>query len=132
VDVPVPGDDDLSFDLRPDAPSLVDVRRWMATILADAPEEFRFDAMLIGTELVSNAYDHARGPRAIRVCRPADGRVVRIEVDDGSPRDHPVLGRSRINDSRGRGLVLVAQLAQRWGEELHARGKTVWAELTMA
>ncbi|MFY4722853.1 hypothetical protein [Streptomyces sp. LaBMicrA B280] len=31
--------------------------------------------------------------------------------------------------TNGRGLVLIDALAERWGTDLHRRGKQVWAEL---
>ncbi|WP_239394955.1 ATP-binding protein, partial [Frankia sp. CiP3] len=40
----------------------------------------------------------------------------------------PHLRRARVFDEGGRGLLLVAQLTQRWGTRQTATGKTIWAE----
>jgi anti-sigma regulatory factor (Ser/Thr protein kinase) len=114
---PLPGSD----------PDLADLRSWAATLLADLSEDLRLDVLLVCTELASNAYEHADGPRTVRIERR--GEVIRIEVDDATPADLPQLGQSRISDSRGRGLVLVAQLSRCWGTREAADGKTVWAEI---
>jgi hypothetical protein len=47
--------------------------------------------------------------------------------DAGSTTPH--LRRARAFDEGGRGLLLVAQLAERWGTRHARQGKTVWAEL---
>jgi hypothetical protein len=55
---------------------------------------------------------------------------VRVEVDDGSP-ELPVVGRSRLGASRGRGWLLISRLCRSWGADpLPAGGKTVWAVIT--
>ncbi|MEV0110245.1 ATP-binding protein [Nocardia sp. NPDC050799] len=83
------------------------------------------DAVQVSDELVSNACCHARSPRACRLM--VDGRGgFRIEVDDASPV--PVRAR-QPDHTGGRGLLLVAQLATRWGTDYRDGGKTVWAEL---
>jgi hypothetical protein len=43
----------------------------------------------------------------------------------------PHLRRAKTFDEGGRGLLLVAQLTQRWGSRHTPEGKTIWAELTM-
>ncbi|WP_354671301.1 ATP-binding protein [Streptomyces sp. S.PB5] len=47
--------------------------------------------------------------------------------DAGSTTPH--LRRTRTFDEDGRGLLLLAQLAERWGMRHARQGKTVWAEL---
>lgn len=83
------------------------------------------DAVQVSDELVSNARCHARSPRSCRLM--VDGRGgFRIEVDDASPAPARV---RRPDHTGGRGLLLVAQLATRWGTDYRDGGKTVWAEL---
>ncbi|MDO0924535.1 ATP-binding protein [Streptomyces sp. TG1A-8] len=41
----------------------------------------------------------------------------------------PHLRRAKTFDEGGRGLLLVAQLTQRWGSRHTSEGKTIWAEL---
>ena len=42
-------------------------RRWLRDTLVKFPDDLLGDVLLVCTELVSNAYDHARGPRDVRV-----------------------------------------------------------------
>jgi anti-sigma regulatory factor (Ser/Thr protein kinase) len=114
--------------LPQDEPDLVAMRRWVTSLLNDLSEDVRLDVLLVCTELASNAYEHAEGPRVVRVERLAD--FVRVEVDDGTPAELPHIGESRLGDSRGRGLMLVAQLSRCWGTRETPSGKTVWAEIS--
>jgi hypothetical protein len=83
------------------------------------------DAVQISDELVSNARRHARSPRTCRLM--VDGHSwFRIEVDDASPVPPRI---RRPDHTGGRGLLLVSQLAARWGTGYREGGKTVWAEL---
>ena len=108
-----------------DAGCLPALRTWIREHVAD--DELRGDAELVCTELVTNAVEHARGPRSVAVTVQTGG--VRIEVTDGSPATAPVPGRSRFGgDMRGRGLILVAALS-RWEVRRSGRVKTVVALL---
>jgi hypothetical protein len=49
------------------------------------------------------------------------------EVSDASSTS-PHLRRARIFDEGGRGLMLVAQLTERWGTRYTGTGKTIWTE----
>jgi anti-sigma regulatory factor (Ser/Thr protein kinase) len=84
------------------------------------------DALLVVEELTANAIDHARSPFEV-VVRQAGG-VLYVGVRDRTRRA-PRVRAFDPHAVRGRGLQLVASLARRWGCELHADGKTVWAEL---
>ena len=114
--------------LPEDAPDLSAMRSWAGTLLRDLPEDLRLDVLLVCTELASNSYEHAEGPRAVRVQRHTD--FIRVEVDDHTPAELPQLGESRLGDCRGRGLILVANLSRCWGTREFAGGKTVWAEVS--
>ena len=50
------------------------------------------------------------------------------EVSDGS-NSCLYLRRARTYDEGGRGLLLVAQLARRWGTRHRLDGETIWAEI---
>ncbi|WP_434445133.1 ATP-binding protein [Lentzea sp. E54] len=113
--------------LPEDAPDLAMMRVWVGTLLRDLSEDITLDVLLVCTELASNAYEHADGPRSLRVQRHTG--FVRVEVDDHTPAALPHLGESRLGDSRGRGLILIAQLARCWGTREFTGGKTVWAEV---
>ncbi|MEU4655364.1 ATP-binding protein [Streptomyces sp. NPDC023723] len=89
-------------------------------------------AVLLVSELVTNALRHATGPVGVRLVPPAgpDG-VLRVEVSDSLP-DLPRERPARPEDESGRGLYLVSAAARRWGARPAADGKTVWFELAPA
>jgi PAS domain S-box-containing protein len=87
-------------------------------------EDVAFTTELIVSELITNAITHACGPIGLRLIRE---RTLICEVSDAS-NTSPHLRRARTTDEGGRGLFLVAQLAQRWGTRYTATGKTIWAE----
>jgi PAS domain S-box-containing protein len=90
-------------------------------------ERLAFTTELIVSELVTNAIRHASGPIGLRLIRD---RTLICEVSDAS-NTAPHMRRSHVTDEGGRGLFLVAQVAQRWGTRYTATGKTVWAELQL-
>ncbi|WP_327316599.1 SpoIIE family protein phosphatase [Streptomyces sp. NBC_01235] len=83
-----------------------------------------FVTELIVSELVTNAIRHAEAPIQLRLIHD---RSLICEVSDASSTT-PHMRRARTYDEGGRGLLLVAQLTQRWGTRPSARGKTIWAE----
>lgn len=113
-----------------DRPELVEVRRWAGRALdelADPTREELQDVLLVVNELTANAYEHGRSPVRLRLSRLGDVPcLIRIEVDDSSPLP-PLLGRSTLRGTRGRGMVLVDELAKDWGVLRVDGGKTVWA-----
>ena len=87
--------------------------------------EAAFTTELIVSELVTNAIRHGDGPVQLRLIRD---NVLICEVADASSTS-PRLRRARTTDEGGRGLFLVAQLAQRWGTRYTPTGgKVIWAE----
>lgn len=101
-------------------------RRFLAAELSGSPPPLVEDAMLVGTELVTNALLHAGPPITLRV-RYRDEAVV-VEVADTS-RQTPIRARESTDAMTGRGLALVAALSETWGVHATASGKVVWAEL---
>ncbi|MBZ3906552.1 ATP-binding protein [Streptomyces scabiei] len=81
-------------------------------------------AQLLATELVTNAFEHGRGSVEVRLYLTATHLV--IEVRDGS-HVFPVLGDAAVEAVDGRGLFLVASIADRWG--VSADGTTTWCSL---
>uniref|UniRef100_UPI000ABD0FB1 ATP-binding protein n=1 Tax=Streptomyces scabiei TaxID=1930 RepID=UPI000ABD0FB1 len=86
--------------------------------------ELGFATELIVSELVTNAVRYGDAPIQLRLIR-ADTLI--CEVSDGSGTA-PHLRRARVFDEGGRGLLLVAQVAERWGSRQTSVGKTIWAE----
>lgn len=87
------------------------------------------DAVLVVSELVTNAALHARGCHELVLT--AGEAALRIDVLDGAavlPRPRPRAER-RPGVPGGRGLHIVQQLADRWGSYGHGAGKVVWAEI---
>ncbi|WP_329123512.1 ATP-binding SpoIIE family protein phosphatase [Streptomyces sp. NBC_01353] len=89
-------------------------------------EELAFTAELVVSELVTNAIRYGRPPIRLRLIHD---RALMCEVSDTSSTT-PHLRRAAVSDEGGRGLFLVAQLAERWGTRHARQGKTVWAELS--
>lgn len=109
-----------------DARCLPRLRAWLREHVGD-PER-RGDAELVCTELVTNAVEHARGPRSVGLA--VSDTEVRVTVTDGSPDRRPVPGRSRFaGEFRGRGLTLVDALSE-WSVRTERRAKTVVATLS--
>lgn len=102
----------------------------------DVPVDSAETALILLSELVTNACSHARGPRdrmiGVRVLLPSPS-VLRIEVSDANS-DLPTVRHATAEDESGRGLELVAALATSWGAHLRGEGyvgKTVWCELAL-
>lgn len=91
------------------------------------------DGELVLSELVTNAVRvPVPGDRLVGVrieCR-GRGELLRLEVSDAGA-GRPEVRQPGELDKGGRGLLLVAALAHRWGvdERRAGIGKTVWAEL---
>ena len=102
-------------------------RRFVRDRLIDGDAADQMErAMIVTSELVTNAVMHARTVIGLRVAVHA--RLVRIEVSDDNPR-HPVAATCPPDSTTGRGLALVSAMTTSWGVHDHARGKVVWAEL---
>lgn len=85
------------------------------------------DAVLVASELSSNAVLHAR--TEISLSLRSDGVAwVRIELRDHNSRMPTQTARPDEGTS-GRGLTIVERLADSWGVVLDTGGKTVWAEV---
>ena len=92
------------------------------------PDELCDDAVLLTSELVSNAVMHGRSEVQLRVGH--QGRCLHVSVHDENSR-HPARVREDPNALDGRGLALVAELASSWGVQDDPTGKAVWFELVL-
>jgi hypothetical protein len=90
-------------------------------------EEAAFVTELLVSELVTNAIRYGDPPIQLRLIHD---RGLICEVSDSSSTA-PHLRRARVFDEGGRGLLLVAQLTERWGTRQTAAGKTIWCEQTL-
>ncbi|MER5751366.1 ATP-binding protein [Streptomyces sp. NPDC002088] len=84
------------------------------------------DVLLCVSELATNALVHGAPPgRHFLVFLRCDGQVLRLEVHDSGPGEPRVADEA---DEGGRGLLLVAALADKWGVGERELGKVVWCE----
>jgi anti-sigma regulatory factor (Ser/Thr protein kinase) len=92
------------------------------------------DAELLASELVANAAEHGDGkPISLALRRhaePGGRRGITCEVTDTSPA-MPRPAEPGPGAERGRGLAIVAALAQSSGVRATQAGKTTWFTLTL-
>ena len=127
---PAPGTAPHEQMFPADASQVGAARAFLSAILAGSPAAEA--AVLCLSELATNAITHSRsrepgGWFTVRV-QPG-GQRLRVEVIDQGGPWHP-RERASTDDPTGRGLLIVTQLAARWGCAGHSRhGWTVWFEL---
>jgi anti-sigma regulatory factor (Ser/Thr protein kinase) len=102
------------------------LRGHVGAALRDLGEDHSYDVLLVVSELVSNVLDHTAGTGRLRVLRSRVPCEISVEVDDSSILQ-PQRGRSRLGGGRGRGMVMVDHVSEKWGTRLRAGGKTVFA-----
>jgi anti-sigma regulatory factor (Ser/Thr protein kinase) len=120
--------EDRTVELPPELSSSGAARRFLRQLfgerqVADPPSE---TAILLASELVSNAVLHARTDLAVRCL--LHERCVRVEVYDGNTR-RPAPAEAPVDATSGRGLGLVQSLADDWGVEGTPDGKLIWFEV---
>ncbi|MFI1830724.1 ATP-binding protein [Streptomyces sp. NPDC020412] len=112
---------------EPDPPRVEHMRR----ITGAALRHWRLaavvaEAVLVVSELVTNAMKHGEGTVRLRVehrtCQ------LHIAVTDNSPT-RPVLRQAGDDEEGGRGLLLVDAFAEKWGTT--SDGRTVWCTLVI-
>ncbi|KND34703.1 ATP-binding protein [Streptomyces acidiscabies] len=86
------------------------------------------DVLLCVSELTTNAllYGVPPGRYFLLRLRPHGDAGVRVEVHDSGDGTLPIVPVPR--EDGGRGLLLVATLADKWGAERRHPGKVVWCE----
>ncbi|MFF9199802.1 ATP-binding protein [Streptomyces sp. NPDC014779] len=103
------------------------LRTWFGR--AGAPEErAAADALLLVSEVVTNAHRHGGTPSELRL----DGtdRALWVQVSDTSPEPPRPHGPHRARRASGHGLYLLERLAARWGTVPRGpAGKTVWFQV---
>ena len=122
-----------TLSIRPDPSAPGIARRRLKAILRDVPSPALDDVLLLATELLTNSLRHADlgSNDRIHLVVGATESAVRIEITDPgrgevfSPR-HPSL-----QETGGRGLLLVSEMADRWGVD-RSQATTVWFEVSLA
>ncbi|GGV14397.1 hypothetical protein GCM10010260_61980 [Streptomyces filipinensis] len=118
-----------TWDTPADPALVAPIRKQVVEQLdAWALSEAAFTAELVVSELVTNAIRYGSHPIRLRLIH--DATTLIVEVSDTS-HTAPHLRRAKTFDEGGRGLLLVAQLTQRWGSRHTPEGKTIWAELSL-
>lgn len=117
---------DVTLQLNRGIPDVPWARHELLALLEHAPVAIDPDRVgLVVTELLTNALLHGAEP--VEVHANAKDSMLRIEVHDCGQD----VARERSPDPTdlgGRGLMLVAGLAERWGVIQSPDGKVVWAE----
>jgi anti-sigma regulatory factor (Ser/Thr protein kinase) len=89
------------------------------------------DVVLVISELVTNSVRHAGldASDPVQLSVNVDGDTVRVAVRDMGPGFKPPPAPDDPGHVGGWGLVLVEQLADRWGVEQDGDANVVWCEL---
>jgi PAS domain S-box-containing protein len=90
-------------------------------------EETAYTTEMIVSELVTNAVRYGTPPLQLQLIKD---RTLTCGVYDSSSLA-PRLRHAKTIDEGGRGLFIIAQLAQNWGVRYTPDGKIVWAEQTL-
>lgn len=95
------------------------------------PKEIIDDAVLVLSEVLSNAMRHARplGSGKIKVAWDVRAGAVEIKVTDGGGATRPYPAHPSLSSLGGRGLGIVTTLTSDWGVKASGRETTVWAVL---
>jgi anti-sigma regulatory factor (Ser/Thr protein kinase) len=103
-----------------------DARRGLERWLIEMGCAYRDDALLVVSELVTNAVVHGRGDPVV-VMEYTDDRL-RLEVhdEDSTP---PVRRQPAPDEPGGFGLNIVEQLSEEWGWATTTTGKMVWCHV---
>jgi CheY-like chemotaxis protein len=118
----------VTLDLGRDLGSVMRARRFVRETFAEwGISRTVDDALIVVSELVTNAITHAESPCQLRLS--IDDASLRVEVFDegiGTPDPRP----ASTTAEHGRGLHLIAGLTAAWGiQQIPDDGKIVWAEL---
>lgn len=123
------------LDLPYEPTSASVARRTVVHVLRSrgVPSERCEDAALVVSELVGNALRHGR-PRPrnrLTVQWELTGERLHVQVIDGGGPGEPVRRSAQpgVVATSGRGLEIVAIVADGWGTRCDEAGTTVWAEI---
>jgi anti-sigma regulatory factor (Ser/Thr protein kinase) len=111
-----------------DAPSRA--RLYVSERAAALPADLLADALVLVSELVTNAINYGRPAITLRMRSKPPSIGISV-ADSGSDLPRLARGLPDPTVTSGRGLLIVAALANNWGVTRHdpLPGKTVWFEL---
>jgi anti-sigma regulatory factor (Ser/Thr protein kinase) len=110
------------------ARSIRQARHFCRDALLPVGADLRDAAMLVVTELATNAVLHARSAFIVTVQVLPDGVLLRV---NDAVAAGPSVVRGHASGESGRGMWLVEQLSEAWGTTPDDRGgKAVWALLS--
>jgi anti-sigma regulatory factor (Ser/Thr protein kinase) len=125
----IPADNRCTWDLECEETSVRHARHLIRDPLKRwGLEDLQPVTELLVSELVTNAIRYAKGDIRLRLVKEPESVV--CEVHDTSPALPRVLQVDKDAEN-GRGLHVVAQLANRWGARRTHSGKVVWCEQTL-
>lgn len=96
-------------------------------VAAQVCEQACDDAVLLTSEVVTNALTHGRSEARLVVTVGRD--AVTVEVGDDNSR-HPQMVVQDLQALDGRGMSILDALAARWGVREDALGKVVWFQIS--
>ena len=108
--------------------SVAKARAFVANALSGATSEVRERAVLITSELATNAIIHAHSSFSVTTSVTAD--EVRVTVTD-TGGEVPQPRRPDPSETHGRGLLIMSKLADEWGIEPGQGSTTVWFTLAL-
>lgn len=122
--------DRVEMEIGGDLQAVRNARAFVSdTLAAWELEELTDVAVLLTSEVVTNAIKHARSAFLLAVQH--DPSQLLVEVQDRST-ERPIRKQAPAEAESGRGLMLVEALASHWGSRLVEGGKVVWFTLMAA
>lgn len=116
-----------TWEARPSTPARA--RALVERVLQGAGQaQLVATAVLLTSELVTNAVEHAGG--LVSLHAQCDDRMLRVEVGDADSK-MPLRLAAVEGSNGGRGMHLVDALATRWSTRAVDGGKVVWFELAV-
>lgn len=94
------------------------------------PASLADDLETVAGELVANALEHSGSPMVTVACARYPSAIVLTVTDAGTGPTPTPIPTSPPDSEHGRGLLITAALAARWGTHRTAGGVTVWAEFS--
>ncbi len=118
----------MAIELPADVSSPALARRFITESFAGSENaEVTEIVLLLVSELVTNAVLHAHSASVLRLSD--QGGRLRVELHDLSSDDAVIPASQNGHRTGGRGVLLIDNLADRWGSDVDEHGKTVWFEL---